>query len=255
MVIYFSGTGNSTLAAELLAKELNDEIVNSFKFIRGKKGGSFTSQKPFVFVCPAYAWRVPVVFKKFIEASQFKGSKEAYFAMTCGDDIGNAGKYNRKTAEHKGLIYKGSLEVIMPENYITKYEAPPMEEALKIIKKGMLTVKEGARYIKEGKNLPEKNIVFSDIWKSTYKNYRFYPIYVKAGPFFAKDNCIGCGRCEAVCPLGNIKLTDKKPVWGKECTQCQACICSCPVEAIEYGNKSQGKERYICPTLFDMEKL
>ena len=26
-----------------------------------------------------------------------------------------------------------------------------------------------------------------------------------------------------------------------------ACICGCPVSAIEYGRKSQGKPRYQCP--------
>ena len=143
----------------------------------------------------------------------------------------------------------------MPENYITKYEAPPKDEIPEIIKKGVLTVREGAKYIKSGRDLPNKNIIFSDIWKSTYKNYRFYPIYVKAGPFFSKDNCIGCGKCVSVCPLGNITLKDKRPVWGKNCTQCQACICSCPVEAIEYGEKTQGKDRYICPQLKDVKNL
>ena len=35
-----------------------------------------------------------------------------------------------------------------------------------------------------------------------------------------------------------------KPVWDKNCTHCMACICYCPVEAIEYGKKSVGKPRY-----------
>ena len=255
MIIYFSGTGNSRLAAEALGEELGDEVVNAFSFIKERKGGTFKSEKPFVFVAPAYAWRVPRVFRKFIRSSTFQGNKNAYFAMTCGDDIGNAGKYNKKIASGRGLIYKGSLEIIMPENYITKYEAPPKNEIPDIIKKGMLTVKKGSACIKEEKDLPAKNIVFSDIWKSTYKNYRFYPIYVKAGPYFATDKCIGCGKCVKVCPLGNITLKDRKPVWGKDCTQCQACICSCPVEAIEYGSKTQGKDRYLCPELSQFKNL
>lgn len=44
--------------------------------------------------------------------------------------------------------------------------------------------------------------------------------------------------------MNNIQLIDGKPVWGKNCTHCMACICYCPQEAIEYGKKSVGKPRY-----------
>mgnify|MGYP002728531920 CR=1 FL=1 len=60
----------------------------------------------------------------------------------------------------------------------------------------------------------------------------------------ANDKCIGCGKCAKMCPLNNIKLKNSKPVWGKNCTHCMACICLCPTEAIEYGKKSVGKPRY-----------
>ena len=56
--------------------------------------------------------------------------------------------------------------------------------------------------------------------------------------------CIGCGKCVELCPLNNIHLENGKPVWGKNCTHCMACICYCPKEAIEYGKKSKGKPRY-----------
>ena len=52
----------------------------------------------------------------------------------------------------------------------------------------------------------------------------------------ATDACIGCGKCVELCPLNNIRLENGKPVWGKHCTHCMACICYCPKEAIEYGN-------------------
>ena len=57
-------------------------------------------------------------------------------------------------------------------------------------------------------------------------------------------DCIGCGKCVELCPLNNIHLENGKPLWGKNCTHCMACICYCPKEAIEYGKKSRGKPRY-----------
>ena len=57
-------------------------------------------------------------------------------------------------------------------------------------------------------------------------------------------DCIGCGQCAKRCPMNNVTLKDGKPVWGKACTHCMACICYCPVSAIEYGKKSVGQPRY-----------
>ena len=60
-------------------------------------------------------------------------------------------------------------------------------------------------------------------------------------------DCTGCGACVRACMLNNVSLTDGRPVWGKNCTHCMACICGCPQKAIEYGKKSVGKPRYQCP--------
>ena len=72
----------------------------------------------------------------------------------------------------------------------------------------------------------------------------FYRFFVKADAFQVSDACTGCGQCVRNCPMNNISLRDRKPVWGRECTHCMACICYCPAKAIEYGKKSIGKPRY-----------
>ena len=41
-----------------------------------------------------------------------------------------------------------------------------------------------------------------------------------------------------------MTLQSGKPQWGDNCTRCTACINGCPQGAIEYKNKTQGKERY-----------
>ena len=56
--------------------------------------------------------------------------------------------------------------------------------------------------------------------------------------------CDGCGKCAELCPVKNVTLQNGKPQWGANCTRCTACINGCPHGAIEYKNKTQGKERY-----------
>lgn len=62
--------------------------------------------------------------------------------------------------------------------------------------------------------------------------------------FYVTDTCVPCGNCEKICPFHNIKFTDKKPIWNRNCTHCMACIGSCPTEAIEYGKHTKGLRRY-----------
>ena len=52
---------------------------------------------------------------------------------------------------------------------------------------------------------------------------------------FSDEKCVGCGRCEEVCPHGVFSVTDKKAriVERDLCMECGACAMNCPVEAIE----------------------
>jgi ferredoxin len=46
------------------------------------------------------------------------------------------------------------------------------------------------------------------------------------------DKCIGCGKCEKLCPMGNITMNAGKAVSGSRCTMCYRCINKCPKQAI-----------------------
>ena len=246
MIIYFSGTRNSECFARSLAATLDDECINSAEYIKKKEKGSFTSQKPWVFVCPTYSWQIPHIFGKFIKQSSFSGNGKAYFIMTCGDDVGNAGAYNIKICKEKSFDYKGTLPVVMPENYIAMFDVPSEDECGEIMSKARKTVKAAAEAISKGESFTVPCISLVDRAKSGIVNAAFYALCVKSRSFYAKDSCTGCGLCEKKCVTNCISMKDGKPVWSEGCTHCMACICSCPVEAIEYGKKSVGKRRYIC---------
>jgi len=52
---------------------------------------------------------------------------------------------------------------------------------------------------------------------------------------FANEKCIGCGRCEEVCPHGVfcIEGFKAKIVTRDLCMECGACALNCPANAIE----------------------
>ncbi len=247
MIVYFSGTGNSRYCADFLAYHLEDQAVDAGQYLKQGIQAELLSGKPWIFVSPTYAWQLPRIFADFIRESWIQGSKEAYFVMTCGSEIGGAAKYNQELCRQKNLNYRGTLEVPMPENYIALFSAPDRESSEKIIKAAQPILEDGCARIQRGEAFPEKKASAVDRVKSGPINKGFYTCYISAEKFFATSQCIGCGKCEKACVLNNIRIENNRPVWGKNCTHCMACICGCPLEAIEYGNISRGKRRYLCP--------
>ena len=246
MIIYFSGTGNSKYCAQMLADKLEDKLLDSFEFIKNEISAELISSKPWVFVSPTYCWQLPHIFEDFIRSARFEGCKEAYFVMTCGSDIGNAGEKIQKLCQEVGLKFQGVMPVVMPENYIAMFEVPQPDIAKRIVLVAKRSLLKAIRKIRNGESFPNQKVHLLDKFKSGPLNPFFYKIFVKAKPFYATDACVGCGKCTNVCVLSNISIKDGRPEWGDACTHCMACICSCPTEAIEYGKKSLGKPRYIC---------
>lgn len=249
MIIFFSGTGNSRYCAQLLAKRLGDECVDSVPFIRDKRPAAVRSERPWVFVSPTYAWRLPRIFADFIRKGQFSGSRDAWFVMTCGGETGAPEPYIQALCQEKGLVFRGVLPVVMPENYIAMFPVPQEAEARQIVAAAHPTLEEGTACIRERRDFPVRRAGIADKLKSGPVNPLFYRLCVNDRKFQATDACVGCGRCTEVCPLEDIRMMDRRPVWSGNCTHCMACICGCPTQAIEYGTISRGKPRYQCPEI------
>ena len=245
MIIYFTGTGNSQYVADKLAAATGDTSLNLFERIRNRDYSPMDSAKPWVLVCPAYAWRVPRLLEDWLRKAHFTGSNQLYFVMTCGDSIAGAGKYAEELCNEMGMTYMGIVPVVMPENYVAMFPVPDRDESVKIIEAAEQSISEAAACI--SKTEPFRTGNGSKLMSSII-NGVFYTFLVKDKKFYTTDACTGCGHCETVCPLRNITVTDGTVKWNGNCTHCMACICKCPQEAIEYGKASLGKWRYQCPT-------
>lgn len=249
MILYFSGTGNSAYVAEKIKNKTEDEMINLFERIRNHDCSEIHSDKPWVIVAPTYAWRMPRILKEWLAEAKLTGSRDIYFVLTCGGSIGDAESYARKLSKTKGMSFRGCMPVVMPENYIAMFTSPTSEEAVKIIQRAEKAVEKAVLLIKRKETYTASDITIKDKINSGIVNDLFYPAFVHAKKFYADESCISCGKCEKLCPLGNIKLENGRPVWGKNCTHCMACICRCPKEAIEYGRHTKGLVRYKFPQI------
>jgi len=184
---------------------------------------------------------------EFIKSGCFQGNKNTYFVLTCGGDSGNAQSHCRALCEEKGLQFQGMAEIVMPNHYIVMFDAATVEKEQSLMAAVAPTLEKSIECIRNEQKLPTKKTSLADKLKSSLIGTGFNKYYIKADKFFTTDACTACGKCAELCPLGNISLQNSKPEWQQNCTHCMACICSCPTEAIEYGQSTKGKRRFICP--------
>lgn len=244
MILYFSGTGNSKYVAKRIADALGDEIVNLNDRIKASDTSSIEIGERVIIVTPTYAWRIPRVVRDWLLKTELHGAKNVWFVMTCGSEIGNADRYNRDLCTEKGLACMGTAQIVMPENYIAMFSAPQADKARQIVAKAEPSIDRAIAAIQSNQPFATTRNNLYDRFMSGPVNPIFYKFFVKADAFTVSDTCIGCGQCAKLCPMNNVTLKDGKPVWGRNCTHCMACICYCPVSAIEYGKKSVGQPRY-----------
>ena len=248
MVLYFSATGNSRYVAERIARETKDEIVSFNLLMKQNNQDDLISEgKPFVFVCPTYAWRLPRVVEDYIKKTTFKGSRKAYFVLTCGGETASASNHVKKLCQYKDWDLQGYAQVRMPDNYLLMFPGVDQAAAKEINRKAEPIINQILVDIHAGNSISstDENSIVNQL-KSGLINGIFYRFLVNARGFHINEaKCVSCGKCAELCPLNNIILTGGEPLWGNHCTQCMACLHRCPTEAIEYKKKTQGKPRYF----------
>ena len=256
MILYFSATGNTEYIAKELARQIDDDVLNLLPRIKAGDYSEIHSDRPFVICSPVYVCEMPRFYAAFLEKLELTGSKDVYFVFTSGGYAGISAALGRKLVNKKGMNYRGRAEFTMPRNYpiSKKYPLLPEDQNTERIRSAVEHIPEVAEQIRSGERIKLRRLTYFE----KIITYPFNPIWVKhkhtSKPFYATEACIGCGKCARLCPLNNISIVDKKPVWTDKCAHCMACLGNCPTEAIEYGKITQGQYRYRFGKYWDSDK-
>lgn len=237
MIYYFSATGNSKHAAEVIAMKTGDTAVDIVDAL--KNGLPENNNEKTGIIFPVYFWGLPEIIKRF--ASKVKNSLGSYVycVITCGANTGSADKMLEKALGRK-LDYCFSLR--MPDNYVVMYDPCKKEKAQKFLRHADKEIDIICEDINKGE--VKKGGSSGGMINSIFVSKLYDPMR-KTKKFFADDNCVSCGLCEKICPEEAIVIENGKPKWTKKkCQHCTACINRCPAKAIQYGKKTSERGRY-----------
>jgi ferredoxin len=239
-IFWFSGTGNSLHAAKRLSGELGgiplaqitDEPPADAVGGEGTKIG---------FVFPSYFGNMPRAVRAFVEKIDIKPDTYIFCAVTMGA-VGQGSVGALKNAlKAKGLRLNYGRGIVMPANYVLMYNPADPEKSEGKIEKAEKKISGMAAGISSGKQSVRTLPVTA---KNLYKNIGSLDAEFKAG-----DGCTGCGLCEKICPVKNIRLENGRPEWLHHCEHCMGCISWCPAKAIDYGSRTQSRNRYCNPKI------
>jgi ferredoxin len=245
-IYYFSGTGNSLLVAKKIKEKIEDCNLISIPSIMKKEA---LAEEVLGIVCPIYMYNAPYIVVDFI--SRIKKADYIFFVFAGGGDPGTALKNITKTFNSRGLKLSALFNITMPSNY-TPFGITPEEKQKEFFRRMETAVNDIVETVQS------KTISIADSSTSLFNSYIHPGLLYKLGykhiremakSFYTDGNCNGCGMCQKVCPVKNIEMKDKKPVWNDKCEQCYACLQWCPNESIQYGKKTAGIKRYHNPNI------
>lgn len=245
-IYYFTGTGNSLQIADDVAKGLGDTKLERI----ADYNGELIQGDTVGIVYPVYDWGIPLIIERFLKSSQFKTNAYIYAITNFNGAPGKALIQCKEILEARHIKLSAGFLIQMPGNYIPMYGARSKEKQQECFAIEKKKVREIIQVVKEKKVLKlEKKypLLTKLLFHKFYKEVSHFPTNDKN--FVLTDHCNGCGLCAKGCPVQNIKMVDGKPVWQHHCEMCLGCLQYCSKQAIEYGDKSIGRERYHNPNV------
>ncbi len=246
MIFYFSGTGNSLQAARALCGPGEEPLDLALCLREGRTSFALGEGEELGFVCPVYYAGLPSVVLDFVERLELQGAPAwCYGVLTCASSPAGAAGMLEQALAARGVRLDAAYTVVMPENDSIHYTISPEEERDRILAEAETAlglVRECVKgRVKLGLSIPPRGRLLTE---------QAYPYYEKdreTARFWIDEQCVGCGVCVRRCPARAMEMEGDRPRWVKDkCILCMACLrCG----AVQYGETTVGKKRYVNPIL------
>lgn len=232
--IYFSGTGNTKFCTEKFLEHFGNPQIYS---IEDNSAVSAISEScEIVFAYPVYYSNIPKIVRDFIEknSSLWRG-KNIFIITTMGLFSGDGAGVSARLFKKYGANVVGGLHLKMPDCIgDVKALKKSYEKNFDTIKAAVLKINAAAEAYKN-KKLTREGLSFLYHIAGLLGQRLYFYSKTKSYTDSMKvklNICTGCGKCEKLCPMSNIKVVGGKAVSGNMCTLCYRCFVNCPKQAI-----------------------
>lgn len=248
-VYYFSGTGNSLVVARDIAKRIDGKVVSIPSVVNEESIRIDADVVGIVF--PAYYMRMPGIVERFVNKLANIQDRYIFAIVTVGGIAGGVLPRLSEAIDKRGGSLSAGFIVRMPANYIHNADALPLFLQKRMFRNWSKQVDKIAYAVQvrnrglPGMFNPIMTLLFSRHINREYLEGGLSPDIDRN--FWVDGKCNGCKVCFEVCPVGNVKVVDNKPVWQHHCEKCLACIQWCPKQAIQFTDATIKRKRYHHP--------
>ena len=249
IIFYFTGTGNSLAVARDIAVKIGATKVVSVADAMRESNIDLTYER-IGFVFPVYYARVPSIVKQFITKLNFNKSQYVFGVVTYGGTQGKAlRQLNNLITEQGGTLSAGFSCTHAWKLYSKLWGFPKINPTNDFQRKSEKSGQKSPLVLNQKQTLVTAKGDLGSGVITRYIEKIMAGFGKRAQNFQVNGKCTGCSLCEIICPVGNIKMENEQPKWGNGCEQCMACIQWCPVQAIEYADKTAKRKRYRNPEI------
>lgn len=244
---YFSATETTkkivTGIAGKLAESSGGKAAENVDFTlpdARRSPASFTPQDLVIAGVPVYAGRVPNVLLKYLNA--IEGNDALAVAVVV---YGNR-HYDDALVEWRDILESRGFKVIAAGAFIGEHSFSRILGGNRPDQQDMSRVAEFAGLIYQKLSDSQKALETISASVPGKKPYRPYyrpkdkdgnPASILKVVPKTSDDCIHCGLCVSLCPVGSIDEDDESRITGI-CIKCCACIKNCPVEAKYFDDEN-----------------
>ena len=237
-IYYFSGTGNSFVAAYTIKKAFPEAQIHPIDM----NTKEIISER-LIFVVPSYGYGMPCVVYNLFKHGKIKGEYIA-FLSTCGSIAGGIMYQAKKFLKKQGQILNYSNHIDTVENYFVIFKQGTKEEELLEVEEEYRQINLRINDIQNSVNNSPKKYFWGRFVSFWFRHFRRVAnIGIKV-----ESDCKKCGICINHCPVHAISNGKNKVVINKGiCQHCQGCINICPSKSISLGRVNKKHGRYIHP--------